>query len=83
MRNWLGPTKDGGYYLIGMQKRLDAGIFSDVEWSTSGVFSKTMQNAEGLKKSVHILPEYFDIDNAEDLIHIDALKEELSHVAGN
>jgi hypothetical protein len=62
----LGPSTDGGYYLIGM-KRPHAGLFDDIAWSTDRVFSQTVARAEGLGVSVFQLPTWYDVDNAETL----------------
>jgi len=62
----LGPSTDGGYYLIGM-KRPHAGLFEDITWSTDLVFSQTIARAEVLGLSVVQLPTWYDVDNAETL----------------
>src|SRR5690606_6809573 len=36
----LGPSDDGGYYLIGCARPIDA-IFKDISWSTPQVFEQT------------------------------------------
>lgn len=66
----IGSTEDGGYYLIGFRDDVVLEVFRDVEWSTSNVFAKTMQNVMTINQSVHLLPEYFDIDRPEDLLRI-------------
>jgi hypothetical protein len=62
----LGPTVDGGYYLIGMRGR-QPGLFSDMPWSTSAVFEETMKRAQALGLTVEKLPMLYDVDTAEDL----------------
>lgn len=62
----LGPSTDGGYYLIGM-KRPHSGLFKDITWSTDQVFSQTIARAEVLGLSVFQLPNWYDVDNAETL----------------
>jgi hypothetical protein len=62
----LGPSTDGGYYLIGM-KRPHVGLFEDIAWSTDRVFSQTIARAESLGLSVFQLPTWYDVDNAETL----------------
>jgi rSAM/selenodomain-associated transferase 2/rSAM/selenodomain-associated transferase 1 len=37
----LGPSEDGGYYLIGL-RRAEAGLFSSIEWSTPSVLRQTI-----------------------------------------
>ena len=62
----LGPSTDGGYYLIGM-KRLHPGLFENIAWSTDQVFSQTLARAETLGLSVVRLPTWYDIDDGETL----------------
>lgn len=65
----LGPGRDGGYYLIGMS-RLHRGLFADVTWSTDRVKNETLANARQHGLSVHVLPEWYDVDFGEDLRHL-------------
>jgi hypothetical protein len=62
----LGPSTDGGYYLIGM-KRPHPGFFEDIAWSTDQVFAQTLARASALGLSVVQLPTWYDVDNAETL----------------
>ncbi|MFM9846638.1 MAG: TIGR04282 family arsenosugar biosynthesis glycosyltransferase [Hyphomicrobiaceae bacterium] len=62
----LGPSTDGGYYLIGM-KHQHPGLFANIAWSTDQVFSQTMARAEDLGLSVVQLPTWYDVDDAETL----------------
>jgi len=68
----IGPTEDGGFYLIGFKNKVVPEVFINVEWSTSNVFSMTMQNAININLSTHVLPRYFDIDRPEDLLRLGA-----------
>lgn len=61
----IGPSLDGGYYLIGM-KKLHSKLFDDIKWSTASVFNETMQKARQKKLSVFELPKLSDIDYKED-----------------
>ena len=65
----LGPSRDGGYYLIGLI-RPDVDLFKDVAWSLDQVFKKTVENAQKLKMRVHILKEWHDVDDAESLKYL-------------
>ena len=62
----LGPSDDGGYYLIGMRKAYRR-LFEDIAWSTEWVFTQTLERARELKLSVHVLPKFYDIDDAKAL----------------
>lgn len=61
----IGGTDDGGYYLLGM-RALEPAVFEGIEWSTSSVFSQTMEAIGRLGKSCHQLPILPDIDYEED-----------------
>ena len=43
----LGPSEDGGYYLIGLREPR-AALFADMAWSTEVVFEETMRRASAL-----------------------------------
>lgn len=61
----LGPTYDGGYYLIGLNTMNN--IFENISWSTESVFDQTMSFCRKKKLSVKVLQKLVDIDRAEDL----------------
>lgn len=68
----LGPTYDGGYYLIGLNSDLPdekVAIFfqEDIDWGTSKVFHQTVQKAEKELLSIATLKTLHDIDRPEDL----------------
>lgn len=58
----IGPSTDGGYYLLGMQGSL-AEVFDDIAWSTSDVLPQTTQRLEQLNKSYAVLPARTDVDD--------------------
>jgi len=70
----LGPTEDGGYYLIGL-KRPHAGLFERIDWSTERVFEQTLQRAAEMNLEVMLLPMGCDVD---DRAGLDRLRDELS-----
>jgi rSAM/selenodomain-associated transferase 1 len=59
----LGPSTDGGYYLIGLSKPYPE-IFRDIEWSSSRVLRQTIAR---LKEEPGLLPPWYDIDFPDDL----------------
>lgn len=63
----IGPSPDGGYYLIGLNN-LHPGLFRDIRWSTRAVLRETLQNAKTSHLSVVLLPQLQDIDTAEDWV---------------
>ena len=62
----IGPSADGGYYLIGME-RPHPGIFERISWSTEVVYEETIERARQLGLSVLSLQEWYDVDTAADL----------------
>jgi uncharacterized protein len=65
----LGPSEDGGYYLIGL-KKLHRGLFEEIDWSTERVFDQTMQHAREIGVEVHQLPYGFDVDDRATLARL-------------
>jgi uncharacterized protein len=67
----LGPTEDGGYYLIGLHRRA-RGLFQDVAWSTPQAYAQTAQNATRLGLRLLQLPRWYDVDTPSDLSRLRA-----------
>lgn len=64
----LGPSRDGGYYLIGLQaSAVDRRLFAGIEWSTGEVLRATLERARGLGLDVGLLAEEEDVDRPADL----------------
>jgi uncharacterized protein len=61
----LGPTHDGGYYLIGGRTPLPP-VFSGIPWSTSGVLAETRARLTRAGVPWRELPTLRDVDTAED-----------------
>jgi len=62
----LGPSDDGGYYLIGL-KKLHRRLFDGIDWSTGRVLEQTLAAARELSLPVHLLPTWFDVDDRATL----------------
>ena len=62
----LGPSTDGGYYLIGL-KRPHRRLFEDIDWSTERVAAQTLARARELDLAVHHLPSWYDVDDVDAL----------------
>ena len=62
----LGPSDDGGYYLIGV-KKLHRQLFSNIDWSTERVLTQTLDRAAELQLAVHLLPKWYDVDDRATL----------------
>ncbi len=58
----IGPSTDGGYYLLGMKGGL-AEVFDDIDWSTSAVLAQTTQRLDQQNKSYALLPPRTDVDD--------------------
>lgn len=67
----LGPSEDGGYYLIGL-RRLHPELFEDIAWSTAQVLPETIRRAEAQGLTMATLPTWFDIDTPDDLERLKA-----------
>src|SRR5574337_323346 len=62
----LGPSEDGGYYLIGL-RRPHPELFEDIAWSTSHVLSQTLQRSQEQRLQVACLDPWYDVDTPDDL----------------
>lgn len=62
----VGPSDDGGYYLIGL-KKLHARLFERIEWSTDRVLEQTIAAAREIDLPVHLLPTWYDVDDRNTL----------------
>ncbi|MFT5206703.1 MAG: rSAM/selenodomain-associated transferase 1 [Candidatus Omnitrophota bacterium] len=68
----LGPTHDGGYYLIGLRRKPNAdellrSVFTGVEWSTSRTLEQTVSGANRAHLSHKLLTKLSDIDELKDI----------------
>jgi len=61
----LGPSPDGGYYLIGM-KQVYPAVLEDIPWGEESVLEATLQKAEAAGLSSGLLPPLTDIDTRKD-----------------
>ena len=62
----LGPSDDGGYYLIGL-KQEHRELFEEIEWSTELVSDQTRKRVADLNLELALLPVGYDIDDASTL----------------
>ncbi len=65
----LGPSEDGGYYLIGLSTPAPE-LFVNVPWSTAAVYAETLTRARVTGRRVSVLPRWFDVDRAGDLAQL-------------
>ena len=65
----LGPSVDGGYYLVGLSTPIRE-IFRDIDWSTEHVLAQTLERIRSLRLTAGILPSWYDVDTPEQLDHL-------------
>lgn len=75
----IGPTRDGGYYLIGM-KEPQSHLLREVQMSTPHVLADTLALAESSGLTVSLLPTWYDVDTIGDLHELD---EEITRLSQN
>ena len=74
----IGPSTDGGYYLIGMQNKV-TDIFERVPWGTDGVLSETLSILKDQQAEAELLPVWYDVDLPEDLRFLKTHLEWMAH----
>lgn len=60
----IGPSKDGGYYLLGKKENIPA-VFQNKAWSTASVLTNTLADLQD--HQVALLPEKTDIDTYKEV----------------
>ncbi len=70
----LGPSTDGGYYLVG-QSRANSALFEGVDWSTGRVLEQTLDRLG--EEGLGLLPPWYDVDTPSEAaflkVHLEAL----------
>jgi rSAM/selenodomain-associated transferase 1 len=74
----LGPSNDGGYYLLGL-KAAHRHMFADIAWSTERVAEQTLERAREIGLDVHRLPVWYDVDDVDGLrrLHAELREQDL------
>ena len=62
----VGPTVDGGYYLLGLT-RLEPALFARVPWSTPLTRVRTIERLSARGYRLATLKTWFDVDDGRDL----------------
>jgi len=82
----LGPSRDGGYYLIGLKNTLAPEIyprlFEGIDWGTAAVISQTLESAKDLGLQYVLLEKLDDVDRPEDLQFWEKAMRAAAHSAG-
>ena len=72
----LGPSMDGGYYLIGFSSANLAKtvpfVFEDIAWSTESVFQQTIDRVHSTGATLGLLPPWYDVDTPADVAFLHA-----------
>jgi uncharacterized protein len=69
----IGPSADGGYYLLGM-KAITKHLFIAIEWSTSKVLKTTIERCIANNLSYFLLKELHDVDEEKDLPYMKVIQ---------
>ncbi|TIX52081.1 glycosyltransferase [Alteraurantiacibacter aquimixticola] len=62
----IGPASDGGYYLLGFNRRLPF-LFTDMPWGTDAVLAETLQRLSQAGVEPAMIDELEDCDRPADL----------------
>lgn len=62
----IGPAKDGGYYLLGMNRFIPE-LFREKKWSSDSVYKDTVNQIKELDKNLYELKLLNDIDKESDV----------------
>jgi uncharacterized protein len=62
----FGPSSDGGYYLLAC-KSIHPHLFENIAWSTETVAAQTLERAAEIGLPVHVLPEWYDVDDCASI----------------
>ena len=67
----LGPSRDGGYYLIGLKRPCPA-IFRGIRWGSDTVMEDTVRRAKACGTKVSLMEKWYDVDSAEALAYLES-----------
>jgi uncharacterized protein len=70
----IGPTNDGGYYLLGL-KRFPAGLLAGIRWSETDTLADTIHQLKCFGFSYALTESWFDLDTIDDLMRVRSLLE--------
>lgn len=66
----LGPSEDGGFYLIGL-RRCTRGLLAELPWSAADTCVRTEERLQAWGLRTARLKEHFDVDRPEDLTRLE------------
>ncbi|MDC6351213.1 TIGR04282 family arsenosugar biosynthesis glycosyltransferase [Zeaxanthinibacter sp. PT1] len=73
----IGPAKDGGYYLLGMNK-IQPAVFKNKDWGTDSVLEATCRDLKSL--DITKLEVRNDVDVYDDIAEVPAFQPFLKHI---
>jgi glycosyltransferase A (GT-A) superfamily protein (DUF2064 family) len=76
----LGPSRDGGYYLVGLNCPMP-GMFENMTWSHDQVFTHTVTRLADRSIKTRQLPSWFDVDTPADLRTLMTRVDDPHHVS--
>jgi rSAM/selenodomain-associated transferase 1 len=68
----LGPSDDGGFYLVALRRRIPTLFAPGIDWGTDGVLAAVSERAAQAGCQVEFLSAGYDLDRPEDLIRLHA-----------
>ena len=72
----LGPSEDGGYYLIALSASAPGGplpdLFTKVRWGTASALDDTVRAARTAGLRVELLPGWYDVDDEQGMARLRA-----------
>lgn len=77
----LGPTEDGGYYLVGIKKACYP-LFSDQKYGEGSVYENAVKAVEMSGQSFSQALACSDVDTPDDLLSLEKSLDPGSHTAG-
>lgn len=63
----IGPSKDGGFYLLGLNF-FNKSILNNISWQSKSVFTQLLKNITREDRNYSLLETLIDIDNKNDLL---------------
>ena len=67
----IGPSPDGGYYLIGLKRQVASqDLFKGITWSTDTVYAETLDRIKGKQINCNSLATWADVDKVDDLARL-------------
>ena len=78
----VGPSDDGGYYLLGMNDFYPE-VFHDMRYSHADVFEQTLERAGRTAAHLTLLPPWYDVDTPDTLRRLVADLEDPALVAAH